>query len=60
MIIRPMPGSCIVLDHPLEPLPLEVARIRRGVVKRFTGKFIKDGAHCLVGGRSRAPGCRLG
>ena len=36
-------GKLIVLDHPLEPLPLEVARIRRGVVKRFTGKFIKDG-----------------
>jgi hypothetical protein len=36
-------GKLIVLDHPLEPLPLEVARIRRGVVKRFTGRFIKDG-----------------
>jgi hypothetical protein len=36
-------GKLLVLDHPLEPLPLEIARIRRGVVKRFTGKFIHDG-----------------
>jgi hypothetical protein len=36
-------GKLLVLSHPLEPLPLEVARIRRGMVKRFTGKFIKDG-----------------
>jgi hypothetical protein len=36
-------GKLIVLNHPLDPLPLEIARIRRGVVKRFTGKFIKDG-----------------
>jgi hypothetical protein len=36
-------GKLIVLNHPLEPLPLEVSRIRRGMVKRFTGKFIKDG-----------------
>lgn len=36
-------GKLIVLDHPLEPLPLEVARIRRGILKGFTGKFIKDG-----------------
>jgi hypothetical protein len=36
-------GKLIVLNHPLEPLPLEVARVRRGMVKRFTGKFIKDG-----------------
>jgi hypothetical protein len=36
-------GKLLVLDHPLQPLPLEIARIRRGVVKRFTGKFIKDG-----------------
>lgn len=36
-------GKLIVLTHPLEPLPVEIARIRRGVVKRFTGKFIKDG-----------------
>jgi hypothetical protein len=36
-------GKVLVLNHPLEPLPLEVARIRRGMVKRFTGKFIKDG-----------------
>jgi hypothetical protein len=36
-------GKLLVLDHPLELLPLEIARIRRGMVKRFTGKFIKDG-----------------
>ena len=36
-------GKLLVLSHPLDPLPLEVARIRRGLVKRFTGKFIKDG-----------------
>jgi hypothetical protein len=36
-------GKLLVLNHPLEPLPLEVARIRRGMVKRFTGKVIKDG-----------------
>ena len=36
-------GKLLVLNHRLEPLPLEVARIRRGMVKRFTGKFIKDG-----------------
>jgi len=36
-------GKLLVLEHPLEPLPPEIARIRRGVVKRFTGKFIRDG-----------------
>lgn len=36
-------GKLRVLEHPLEPLPVEIARIRRGVVKRFTGKFIRDG-----------------
>jgi hypothetical protein len=36
-------GKLLVLSHPLEPLPLEIARIRRGMVKRFTGKIIKDG-----------------
>src|ERR1700748_656028 len=36
-------GKLIVLPHPLQPLPVEISRIRRGVVKRFTGKFIKDG-----------------
>jgi hypothetical protein len=36
-------GKLLVLDHPLDPLPPEIARIRRGIVKRFTGKFIKDG-----------------
>jgi hypothetical protein len=36
-------GKLLVLNHPLDPLPPEIARIRRGIVKRFTGKFIKDG-----------------
>lgn len=36
-------GKLLVLEHPLEALPPEIARIRRGVVKRFTGKFIRDG-----------------
>ena len=36
-------GKLLVLEHPLDPLPPEIARVRRGVVKRFTGKFIRDG-----------------
>ena len=36
-------GKLLDLDHPLEPLPPEISRIRRGVVKRFTGKFVRDG-----------------
>jgi hypothetical protein len=36
-------GKLLVLNHPLEPLPPEIERIRRGLVKRFTGKFVKDG-----------------
>ena len=36
-------GNLLDLDHPLEPLPPEISRIRRGVVKRFTGKFVRDG-----------------
>src|SRR5581483_8908329 len=36
-------GKLLVLEHPLDPLPAEIARIRRGAVKRFTGKFIRDG-----------------
>jgi hypothetical protein len=36
-------GKLLVLDHELDQLPPEIARIRRGMVKRFTGKFIKDG-----------------
>jgi hypothetical protein len=36
-------GKLLVLSHPLDPLPPEIARIRRGLVKRFTGKFTKDG-----------------
>src|SRR2546421_410440 len=29
--------------HPVESLPPEVARVRRVLVKRFTGKFTRDG-----------------
>jgi hypothetical protein len=36
-------GKLLALDHPLEPLPPEISRVRRGVVKRVTGKFIHDG-----------------
>ncbi len=36
-------GKLLVVSHPLDQLPVEVARVRRGMVKRFTGKFIKDG-----------------
>ncbi len=36
-------GKVLVLSHPLDALPPEIARIRRGLVKRFTGRFIKDG-----------------
>ena len=36
-------GKLLVLDHELDQLPPEIARIRRGMVKRFMGKFIKDG-----------------
>jgi hypothetical protein len=36
-------GKLIVLNHRLDALPPEIARIRRGIVKRFTGKFIRDG-----------------
>lgn len=36
-------SKLLVLNHPLDPLPIEVARVRRGVVKRFTGRFIRDG-----------------
>ncbi|MGH8210970.1 MAG: hypothetical protein ACREU6_15535 [Steroidobacteraceae bacterium] len=42
-------GKLLVLSHPLEPLPLEIARIRRGMVKRFTGKFIEDGVTAWSG-----------
>jgi hypothetical protein len=38
-------GKLLVLSHPLETLPLEVARIRRGLVKRFTGKFTREGIY---------------
>jgi hypothetical protein len=36
-------GKLIVLNHRLDALPPEVARIQRGIIKRFTGKFIRDG-----------------
>lgn len=36
-------GKLLILNHPLDPLPPEIARIRRGLVKRFIGKFIRDG-----------------
>lgn len=36
-------GKLLVVSHPLDPLPPEIERIRKGLVKRFTGKFIKDG-----------------
>jgi len=42
-------GKLLVLDHPLDALPPEIQRIRRGIVKRFTGKFIKDGLVTWVG-----------
>jgi hypothetical protein len=42
-------GKLLVLNHPLEPLPPEIARIRRGIVKRFTGKFIRDGVVTWAG-----------
>jgi hypothetical protein len=38
-------GKLLVLSHPLDALPPEVARIRRGVVKRFTGQFTRDGVY---------------
>jgi hypothetical protein len=36
-------GKLLVVSHPLDALPPEIARVRRGIVRRFTGKFIKDG-----------------
>jgi hypothetical protein len=38
-------GKLLVLNHPLDTLPPEVARIRRGLVKRFTGQFTRDGVY---------------
>lgn len=38
-------GKLLVLNHPLEALPPEIARIRRGIVKRFTGEFTRDGTY---------------
>jgi hypothetical protein len=42
-------GKLLVLSHPLDPLPVEIARIRRGIVKRFTGKFVRDGVTAWSG-----------
>ena len=36
-------GKLLVMNHPLDPLPPEIARVRRGIVKRVTGKFVRDG-----------------
>jgi hypothetical protein len=36
-------GKILVQSQPLDPLPPEIARIQRGVVKRFVGKFVNDG-----------------
>jgi hypothetical protein len=36
-------GKILVQTQPLEALPPEIARIQRGMVKRFVGKFINDG-----------------
>ena len=36
-------GKLLVLSHPLDPLPPEIERVRKGLVRRFTGKFVKDG-----------------
>jgi hypothetical protein len=38
-------GKLLVVSHPLETLPPEVARVRRGVVKRFTGQVVRDGLY---------------
>jgi len=42
-------GKVLVLSHPLDLLPPEIARIHRGLVKRFTGKFVKDGVTAWSG-----------
>jgi hypothetical protein len=38
-------GKLLFLNHPLDSAPPEITRIRRGLVNRFTGKFIKDGLY---------------
>jgi hypothetical protein len=38
-------GKLLFLNHPLDPVPPEIARIRRGLVNQFTGQFIKDGLY---------------
>jgi hypothetical protein len=38
-------GKLLVVNHPLDALPPEIARIRRGIVKRFTGQFTRDGVY---------------
>lgn len=42
-------GKLQVLSQRLERLPPEIARIRRGLVNSFTGKFIKDGLFTWAG-----------
>ncbi len=42
-------GKLVAVSHPLDPLPPEIARIRRGLVNRFTGKFVKDGLYTWSG-----------
>lgn len=36
-------GKILVQTQPLAALPPEIERIQRGLVKRFVGKFVKDG-----------------
>jgi hypothetical protein len=38
-------GKLVFLNHPLDLVPPEIARIRRGLVNYFTGKFVKDGLY---------------
>jgi hypothetical protein len=42
-------GKLLTVSQHLEPLPPEIARIRRGLVSRFTGKFVKDGLYSWSG-----------
>jgi hypothetical protein len=42
-------GRVLVQSQPLDALPPEIARIQRGLVKRFVGKFVKDGMQSWSG-----------
>ncbi|MDB6090621.1 MAG: hypothetical protein JWN85_3405 [Gammaproteobacteria bacterium] len=42
-------GKVLVQSRPLDALPPEIARIQRGLVKRFVGKFVKDGMQTWSG-----------